>query len=83
MDFENHNKIKSRLVASIDQTQCCGMKSYCTPLGKCPTGAFVWSSVANSSEKGIISIDEEKCNGCGICAQTCACGIIKMIETPL
>lgn len=73
---------KSR-VPTIDQTQCCGMKSYCKPLGKCPTGAFVWTSIDNSPEKGIISIDENKCTGCGICIDTCACGIIRLVEKDL
>ena len=31
-------------------------------------------------KRKIIKIDDEKCNGCGLCAQGCPEGAIKMID---
>ncbi len=59
---------------SVDETVClgenCGCNRFCTRIFKCP--GLIWNK-----EKGVATIDEAICTGCGVCTSICPAGAIK------
>jgi len=59
--------------AYIDKRKCASEKRLCKPLIECPEQAISWVEDDDEPLGSRMEIDEEKCNGCGICVPLC-CG---------
>ena len=70
-------KAKKMYEVSVDETVClgqtCGCNQLCTRIFKCP--GLNWDKA-----KGVSSIDEVICVGCGMCAAICPSGAISKKE---
>lgn len=70
-------KGKKMYDVAIDQEIClgenCGCNRLCTRVFKCP--GFIWDK-----EKGVSTIDEVICAGCGVCVSICPAGAITKKE---
>ncbi len=64
---------------TVDEEAClgtaCGCGRFCTRIFRCP--GLVWNE-----EKGVATIDEVICAGCGVCAGICPAGAIVKREAP-
>ena len=59
--------------AYIDKQKCASEKSICQPLKDCSKGAISWVEDDDEPLGSRMEVDDEKCDGCGICVQLC-CG---------
>jgi indolepyruvate ferredoxin oxidoreductase alpha subunit len=70
-------KAKKMYEVEIDENVClgenCGCNRLCTRVFKCP--GLIWDK-----EKGVSTIDEVICAGCGVCASICPAGAINKKE---
>jgi indolepyruvate ferredoxin oxidoreductase alpha subunit len=70
-------KGKKMYDVAIDQEIClgenCGCNRLCTRVFKCP--GFIWDK-----ERGVSTIDEVICAGCGVCVSICPAGAITKKE---
>lgn len=64
-------------VARIDE-KICDKSPFCPAAASCRFKAF--RVILETSFRVNISIDEEKCTGCGVCVRYCGPGAIKLIE---
>ena len=70
-------KAKKMYEVEVDDAVClgenCGCNRLCTRIFKCP--GLIWDN-----EKGVSTIDEVICAGCGVCASICPAGAINKKE---
>jgi len=59
--------------AVIDKRKCASDNRICKPMKECPVGAITWVEDEEELLGSRMEIDQEKCNGCGICVPLC-CG---------
>lgn len=53
----------------------CRHCNLCPPMDACPTHAL------SKNERGIVTLDEEACTGCGVCLETCTFDALRMGES--
>lgn len=56
----------------LDLPVLCWNCATCSPMENCPSAAL------ERNEQGLITVNEEKCSGCGKCAESCPMGAIKL-----
>lgn len=59
----------------MDYPVFCQQCDQCPPITSCPTGAL------SKTEYGVVTLDGEACNGCGVCLEACSFDAIKMYES--
>lgn len=59
--------------AYIDYRYCGANADYCKPIQQCPNGAIAIVPDEKSGFGHRFVVDEEKCDGCGLCIDLC-CG---------
>lgn len=53
--------------------KCPAQMDICKPIRLCPNGAIIYKADIGAPLGGTISIDDSKCDSCGICIDLC-CG---------
>lgn len=59
--------------AYIDKRKCASDNRICKPMKECPAGAISWVEDEEEPLGSRMEIDQDKCNGCGLCVSLC-CG---------
>jgi Pyruvate/2-oxoacid:ferredoxin oxidoreductase delta subunit len=59
--------------AVLDVRKCPMQGQICKAIPACPEGAICYTADKTARLGGLIVIDQEKCNKCGICVTEC-CG---------
>jgi Pyruvate/2-oxoacid:ferredoxin oxidoreductase delta subunit len=64
----------------IIKERCAAQPEICPPIKVCPVQAVSYKEDEDEPIGGLIIIDLEKCNGCGICVNECCGQCIVMSE---
>ena len=64
----------------IIRGRCAAQPEICPPIKECPLGAVAYKADDEELSGGLIIIDLDKCDGCGICVNVCCGHCIEMTE---
>ena len=64
----------------IFKERCAAQPEICPPIKACPLQAVAYREDDDEPLGGLITIDLDKCDGCGICASVCCGHCIEMTE---
>ncbi len=59
--------------AYLDERKCAAQPEICRPIEVCPQSALVYVQDEEAPLGGRIILDNDKCDGCGLCIAEC-CG---------
>jgi NAD-dependent dihydropyrimidine dehydrogenase PreA subunit len=66
--------------AKISQERCCANPEFCEPLKQCPMEAVYYTPDEEAILGARIDVNNENCNGCGICVPICSANAISMSD---
>ena len=62
----------------ILREKCAAQPTICPPMKDCPQAAFIYIEDEDEPLGGMMEINPEKCDGCGICVSICCGNCIEM-----